>query len=162
MTEITYYIGLDVSLTCTGFAVLDHEGYIVETGNIKTKPASGIRDRILRFNTIVRQIMSVVDCYPDCKVLIEGYSMGSRTYGGIDAKELGGIIRYGLVNANVSVEEIPPKSLQKRVVGNAKATGKQKKDEMKAAVETIYGELGLDTYDQYDAIGLALCCGGWK
>jgi Holliday junction resolvasome RuvABC endonuclease subunit len=162
MNDTTHYIGLDVSLTCTGFAVLDHEGYIVETGNIKTQPASGIRDRMFRFNTIMRQIMVIPLDYPDCKVLIEGYSMGSRTYGGIDSKELGGIIRHALVTANIPVDEIPPKSLQKRVVGNAKATGKQKKEEMKAAVEAIYGELGLDTYDQYDAIGLALCCGGWK
>jgi len=160
-----YYIGLDLSLSSTGVAAIDAEGFIVETAAIKTKPAKGVVNRIQRFGFISRAIVAFVTAYSPCKILIEGYSHGSVGFGLIDRAELGGIIRHQIVFGCPdveSIEELAPQSLKKRITGVGRGGGKEGKAMMKKAIDEIFGPIDLTTNDEYDAVGLALCCGEWR
>lgn len=152
-------IGLDLSLGCTGLAVIDDKGRLVTTAAIKTKACSGVRGRVGRYEQLSKQIVSLINEHSPCDVLIEGYSFGSKGRGLIDRAESGGVIRHQIITQCPGVEtidEIAPLSLQKEVTGYGGGKGKEKKQAMKEAVEEVFGELGFKTYDQYDAVALSL------
>ncbi|CAB4161977.1 RuvC Holliday junction resolvasome, endonuclease subunit [uncultured Caudovirales phage] len=154
-----FAVGLDLSLSCTGVAVIDDEGILVTTAAIKTKACNGVRGRVGRYDQLSKQIVSIINSYSPCDVLIEGYSFGSKGRGQIDRAESGGVIRHQIITQCPGVrmiDEIAPLSLQKEVTGYGGGKGKEKKKAMKDAVEEVYGELGYKTSDQYDAVGLAL------
>lgn len=155
-----YAVGLDLSLSCTGMAAIDSNGYLVETATIKTKSSKGLVGRIGRFRHIAASVASFVESYSPCSVLIEGYSFGSKGRSVFDIAEAGGIVKSSLIGLNdhiLSIDEIAPSSLQLQVTGFGGGRGKAKKEAMKRAVEEIYGELGYKESDVYDAIALALC-----
>lgn len=161
-----YYIGLDISLTSTGVAVMDESGFVVETMAIctdqKSHPSKDLEGRIKRYQFIASHIENCVLAFSPCKIMIEGYSAGSVGYGQRERHELGGVVRDRIVGCGNSVEEIPPQSLKKRVTGSGKGGGKEGKERMRLAINKFFGyDLGLKTDDEYDAVGLCLCAGGW-
>lgn len=154
-----FFIGLDLSLTCTGMAAIDSNGYLVETATIKTKSSKGLVGRIGRFRHIAASVASFVESYSPCSILIEGYSFGSKGRGVFDIAEAGGIVRHQLITTCpdiLSIDELAPSALQKAVTGFGGGKGVVKKQAMKDAVEEIYGPLNLKKFDHYDAVGLAL------
>ena len=154
-----FFIGLDLSLSCTGMAAIDSRGYLTSTGMIQTKPASGLANRIARFDHIARSVCNFVKAHSPCQVLIEGYSFGSKGRGVFDIAEAGGIVRHQLITTCpdiLSIDELAPSALQKAVTGFGGGKGVVKKQAMKDAVEEIYGPLNLKKFDHYDAVGLAL------
>lgn len=160
-----YGIGLDLSLTSSGLAAIDHKGYISETAAIKTDPAKGVIERVRRYETIKNLVVEFVNSYSPCHILIEGYIFGGFGYGIHDRCELGGIIRHQIwthCKDVMSISEIPPTSLQKAITGYGGGDRDAKKKAMKAAVDEIFGSIALSTDDEYDAVGLALVAGGWR
>lgn len=155
-----FFIGLDLSLSCTGMAAIDFNGYLVETATVKTKAAKGLEGRMHRFRHISACVTSFVAAYSPCNILIEGYSFGSKGRSIFDIAEAGGIVKSALIGLGndhiLSIDELAPSSLQLQVTGFGGGRGAAKKAAMKAAVEGIYGELGYKESDMYDAIGLAL------
>ena len=53
-------------------------------GKIQTKPASGLANRIARFDHIARSVCNFVKAHSPCQALIEGYSFGSKGRGVFD------------------------------------------------------------------------------
>lgn len=160
-----YYIGIDPSLQRTGFAVINEQGYIVETGSIATKPVD-FEDPypdLKRYDHIIGVLLSVVNSYQPCSIMIESMPFGSGGYGVQDRSKLIGILEYNLYikyekEAGIlELNKIAPKSLKKRVAGSGNAD----KADMKAALDTLFKhDLRLNN-DEYDALGLAMCAGGW-
>lgn len=156
---MSYYVGVDLSLTCTGIAAIDKNGYLVSTAIIETKPAPGLEARIARYDHISRSVVNFIKAHSPCHVLLEGYSFGSRGRGVFNIAESGGIVRHQIIAQCpdiLSITESAPKSMQKAVTGYGGLVGVEKKQAVKDAVEHIFGPLGLKKFDQYDAIGLAL------
>lgn len=154
-----YFLGLDLSLTCTGMAAIDSKGYLVETATIKTKASKGLVGRIGRFRHIAASVVSFVEAHSPCSILIEGYSFGSKGRSLFDIAEAGGIVKSALIGLNdhiLLIDEVAPSSLQLQVTGFGGGRGKAKKEAMKRAVEEIYGPLGFKESDLYDATGLAI------
>jgi len=157
------YIGFDLSIQSTGVAIIDEEGFIVETMAIKTdikdyRDVGGFSDRVV---FITNMLMAVLREYQPAKLAIEAMPFGGANYGIQDRAKLLGALEYRIATEtpeHKTAMYVAPRSLKKRVTGSGKA---EKKD-MKASIDAIFGyDLELSTNDEYDALGLALCVGGW-
>lgn len=137
------FVGLDLSMSATGVAVLDEHGKLLESATIETKAPKekGLVARFHRVNHIVSIIEATVLSYGPCKIAIEGHSHGSgmrrgsdgqqfQQRGGIDRHELFGAVVHRLLSMKAvkldALEEVPPKSLKKFWTSN----GNSGKDEM--------------------------------
>lgn len=103
-------IGLDLSLTATGWAVSG------EGGGVWKPKMKGV-DRLREVEVWVRELCDEVA--PDL-VLIEGYSFNSRV-GGERLGEFGGVVRLTLAVLGCSYVEIPPAVLKKFATGKGNA-----------------------------------------
>jgi crossover junction endodeoxyribonuclease RuvC len=112
MTE-SIYIGLDLSLTSTGFVALCGEELVASK---VVKAPNGCMG-VARLAFLRIKISELIDIYHRPIVVgIEGYSYGSRgrTF---EIGELGGIIRLLMAEKNLTTYIIPPTSLKKFATG---------------------------------------------
>lgn len=69
------YIGLDLSITGTGFAIFDEDCNLLKSGVIKSK--TGAPD-IIRFNRTANELVEAVQFQPGDKILIEDYAFSAK------------------------------------------------------------------------------------
>ena len=106
-------LGLDISLSATGWALIEQSGHLLAMGTIKSKPDA---DRFARFDRILKTIKQVGSFSLLQLVVIEGYSFNS--FGKVfDIAELSGIIKFELWKNAIRFVEIPPNTLKKFVTG---------------------------------------------
>ena len=132
-------IGLDLSLTNTGFAYITQDSYT--TYSIKSKLKG-----VARLNEIYNEVKSKLR---DCDlVVIEGYGFGSQKAHSLG--ELGGLIKFLLYNEKYKVMIVPPTVLKKFLTGK----GNSDKSIM---MMTTYKKYGVEITDdnQVDAYVLA-------
>jgi crossover junction endodeoxyribonuclease RuvC len=106
-------LGLDMSLTATGYAIHDGTGWGYGTINSKLKG----EPRLIEIRELVRS--RIDDFRPDL-VLVEGYAFG-RPNQAHQIGELGGVIRVMLHEHDVRWVEVPPKSVKKYASGKGNA-----------------------------------------
>jgi len=111
------YIGIDPS-TKTGLVILDRDGTVIVETEVKSK----LKQDPQRFMDIADQIYMYVR--DGDKIMIEGFSFGSRGKAVSTQYGIGWIIRRQLVNK--SYTEIPPAMLKKFATGK----GNSKKEDM--------------------------------
>jgi Holliday junction resolvasome RuvABC endonuclease subunit len=114
-------LGIDPSLT--GFAICySVPGKRIETNRWASKPASTVRDRVARYERVIRGVIELVHAQQFDLILIEGYSYGSasrKQQGHHDRAELGGVLRWRLCElTQCPIIEPAPSSLKKFVTGN--------------------------------------------
>jgi len=138
------YIGLDPSTTGTGLVVLDKKGKVLVEKEITTKEKQDPQ----RFIDIAEQVINHISF--DDKVLIEGFSYGSRGRGVSTQYGVGWIIRAFLVDQHINYIEVSPGGLKKFATGK----GNTSKDNM---ILPIFKRWGFehDSNDVRDAYVLA-------
>ncbi len=117
-------LGLDLSLTSTGYC---HNG---EAGYISTDVFGA--ERLRKIGREVENI--VVDNKIDI-VAIEGYSFASRNSQAHSIGELGGVVRVFLLNMDIPYLEIPPTCRAKFATGKGNAS----KSEVISSISAITG-----------------------
>lgn len=141
-------VGLDMSLTSPGYA-----RYIVEVDqlssgfiDVKKMKMTGMK-RILWLRDFVLELVES----PNMRVVvfIEGYSFGSKGRSTIDLAELGGAVRIGLSDMNISFYEIPPASLKRFITGS----GNSDKAVVLKELLKRYGH-DINQNDEGDAVSL--------
>lgn len=138
--------GIDVSFTGTAVAIGTAESVTIH--RFSTKPnGEGAAARVKRIESIVSQVVAVLESTPPAAIFLEHYSFGSRN-GGEMLGELGGVMRWHLTDF-VEPFEVAPLTLKKFVCG----TGSAKKEQMIAHVFRQWGKM-FDTNDHADAFGL--------
>jgi crossover junction endodeoxyribonuclease RuvC len=140
-------VGLDLSLTSTGFAVVTAIGRNAET--IKRPQYKGVA----RLRSIRDAITNRVDGVLPRLVVIEGYSFGSRASHAHSLGELGGVVRVALEELGVRWVDLPPSTLKKYATGRGNAD----KGLMLAEAVRRLGYAGSSN-DEADALWLA-CAG---
>lgn len=106
-------LGLDISLSATGWALIQLNGHLLAMGTIKSKP---MVNRFDRFTHILKNIKAVGNFGSLSLVVIEGYSFNS--FGKVfDIAELSGIIKFELFKSSIKFVEVPPNTLKKFVTG---------------------------------------------
>jgi crossover junction endodeoxyribonuclease RuvC len=131
---VTSVLGLDLSLTGTGWAASQ------STGTFKTKLRGCERLVHLRDD-----VLELLDAYDVDLVVIEGYSYNSRN-GGERIGELGGVIRVALHERDVPFIEVAPAARSKYATG----LGNASKDRVVAAIAARTA-IAFETSDECDA-----------
>jgi crossover junction endodeoxyribonuclease RuvC len=131
-------MGLDLSLTSTGYAV---DGKI---GVISTKYRGG-----QRLSAITKSVLGLcLDEKINC-VIIEGYSFASRNSQAHSIGELGGCIRMMLWENEIPYVEIPPTSRAKFATGRGNSAKTEVISSISAMTGLVFSGSGSD--DMCDA-----------
>lgn len=148
-------VGLDLSLTATGYAGPDGTRVIKSTGH---KDAT-LHERAQRLDDLVNQITYFALCQaadppalaaPPDLVVIEAPSFGQSRQGGThDRSGLWWLVVTELARGAVDLIEVPPATLKKYVTGK----GNAKKPDMRMA---IYKRFDVDIEDDNEADAFAL------
>jgi crossover junction endodeoxyribonuclease RuvC len=141
-------LGLDLSLTSTGYCVLDSRTVPVVVGTIRTRPTDGsfyVRARIVR-----QKVMTLIQKYEPEAIAIEGHAIFSGKSSAVQLAELNGIVRYAIFAAGWRWENVPPSTLKKFAAGKGNAS----KAEMIEAVRKKWG-FATKSNDEADAYALA-------
>lgn len=135
-------LGLDLSLTSTGWAVVDDDSR--DYGRIATGHRGMRRLALLR-----DEVLTLAGRGPDL-IAVEGYSMGSRSSAVTGLAELGGVVRLALTEAGHRWVDVSPSTLKTYATGKGNAS---KNDVLAAAIR----RLGYDgsSSDEADALWLA-------
>ena len=125
---MSIFIGVDQSLTCTGYVVKQNDN-IVDFGTIKTTAADG--DVFARTQIIADKLSEIVNSYNNQKVALEGLSFGQR---GSATRDLAGLqfviittIRKTTKINNITIA--PPTTIKKFATGSG---GSKKKKTTKS------------------------------
>lgn len=140
-----YYFGIDASLTSPGFCVAGDNDPYIKSSSHQSK-FKGMK----RVEEIVEHLkIGYLTSLNLNKILIEGYSFGSKGGMVMDRAELVGIIKYILLHLGHELIIIPPTTLKQF------ATGKGNSDKT-AMVLQAYKEFGLEfkCNDECDAFWL--------
>lgn len=146
-------IGLDLSITSTGYCIMDDKKEAVDYGTIKTIPKDFSSD-IERFDKIATGIFDKVAEY-DCRAaFIENYAYAARN-NLTRLGELTGIIKHDFfctwrIKPSEELFVISPSTLKKYVIG----TGKGDKNVILKYI-FIKWEMDVDDDDIADAYALA-------
>lgn len=141
-------IGLDLSLTATGYADFTHIGEM-RTTTINSKPAAGVTGQHTRLARIVFDITELISLggpHP-ALVVLEGPSYGSKGSGTWDRAGLWWLLVDRLIGLYHPVVVIPPAVLKKYAAGRGNAT----KTDMAVALAKRARGLELRDDNQVDA-----------
>ncbi len=144
-------LGIDPSLTDTGFAVLDGSDSIIDVKSFRSYPKQSDEYRI---RLIAKGIVQEIEQYRydhDVYVFIEALPFAKRPTGSAYTRsELYGVIKYLLVEMGIHTYFVSALTLKKQFAG----TGTADKHNVQAAVYNRYGRL-IKNDNIADAIGLA-------
>lgn len=145
------FIGVDISVRDTGYAVLDENGELLFTGSIQS--STKMKD-ITRFSNGARRLLNSIKPVTGDIVLLEDYAYGAS--GQITRiAEYTGLIKHALGNC-VGEEMIlrcAPGTLKKFVFGKGTAS-------KSLVIKTVYKKWGFDTNNDNiaDALVLSKLC----
>lgn len=164
------YLGLDLSLSNTGVAVITGGNKIYTTSiTTDTKDYLTLEARI---TFIVASILKVIEEYDIKYIVFEGYAFGSSRFGSnnlTSLAELKGVILHYITNTHKDIQfvTVTTQQMKKYVTGKgiinvpkgikAAHKAKYKKQVVLDAVNNHY-DLKLDSFDEADAFGLAIIC----
>lgn len=142
-------LGLDPSLTSTGFCYEDKEGRM-HSGRIRPKSLRGV-PRLIYIRNCVDQIIKngILKHNRFTMVAYEGYSMGSQQTRSYSMGELGGVLQVHILEARIRLLLVPPSSLKKFVTGSGRAD----KSLMVDKIAEIW-QYNIQQHDEADAFGL--------
>lgn len=138
-------VGLDLSLTATGYCIVDRQDGLKFTTGIVT---AGKLLGLARIDSILSQVSSFVD--PHTLVVIEDFSFGSKGQAVFQIAGLGYLVRHCLWKQGIPTLFVAPSTLKKFVTG----AGNSDKSVM---LKEIFKRWGADINDDNagDAYGLA-------
>ena len=133
-------VGLDLSLTSTGYSV----------GELRGTINSGHKG-VERLNDISNQIENLIatNCPKNIVAVIEGYSFASRNSQAHAIGELGGVVRLTLFRLGISFIEVPPTCRAKFATGRGNASKNEVISAVSARTGIIWSGKGAD--DEADA-----------
>lgn len=112
------FAGIDPSTSGTGLVILDHEGNVIEA--VSLKAIKNNDDDPKRFRDLANRIRKHLNPSTD-RVLIEGFSYGSKGQGVSVMYGVGWLIRDMLNEHGFKWLEIPPTTLKKFISGKGNA-----------------------------------------
>lgn len=144
-------LGLDLSLTCPGFAVVEIRNgkpKLLESGIVKAIPKQSQVDKIKRIAAHLLRLK--MDYEIDVVVRESGFVRYNRT-----TKILERVVGATMLTLGGEIHEIPPTSIKKAVTGNGKAT----KQEVEVAVRSLLNlpkDFKFKSDDESDSCAVAL------
>ena len=145
-----FIIGVDVSLTSTGIAVVDNMAKIHSVDHIKTSPNKADHTRI---DYIVDQFFERLRPYINdhTRFVFEAFAFSRNSGKAFTRAEVAGIIKYKLRQDEYDIIAVSPSALAKEIAGN----GRCGKDGMMQAVFRKYN-FYTKISDEADALAAAM------
>ena len=132
-------LGLDLSLTSTGFSGLGRLGTVT--------PKSRGAQRLHEVSDSIEDL--IADRRSELVVVLEGYSFASRNSQAHAIGELGGVVRLTLYRAGIPYVEVPPTCRAKFATGRGNASKNEVISAISARTGIVWSGKGAD--DEVDA-----------
>jgi crossover junction endodeoxyribonuclease RuvC len=150
-------VGLDLSLTKTGYAIVDEDGIVLSSGVIKSKPSGDSPlDETRRIVRIAEEAVQKIDEFCPGEgptlVAIEGLAFMAKGTSLVQLAGLNYLIRTLLAQFNWPFLIVMPTTLKKFITGS----GKGDKDMIMMSLFKNYGFEAIDN-NEADSYGLSAC-----
>lgn len=146
-------LGLDPSLTCTGWGVIRHEGTRlthVANGQIKTDSAMPLPSRLLQIDLELADVMRKF--VPDA-VAVEEVFLNTNAQSTLKLGQARGVVLLGASRSGAPVYEYAARLVKKALVG----TGRAEKAQIQAMLNILLPGVKLAGADAADALAVAIC-----
>ncbi len=148
-------LGIDPSLTCLGWGVVEQIGSkieYIESGTIKTKSDELMHKRL---NTISSQILQIIQLYKPNAIAMEETFLNKNPVSSMKLAFVRGAIMACVGQTNIPYYEYLPNKIKKTIVG----VGHADKHQVKHMINTIIsGNTENISFDEADAIATAYTC----
>jgi len=145
-------LGLDPSLTCTGWGVVTKNGNRlshVANGQIRTDPAASLPERLV---TLDRALSEVIGTHrPDCAAVEEVF-VNKNPQSTLKLGQARGVALLAAARAGLPVSEYATRLVKKAIVG----TGAAEKTQVQAMLKVLLPGVPLAGADAADALAVAI------
>ena len=149
-------IGLDLSLSSTGYSIIDYKGNVLTYGLINTLTKD---DDSIRIYKIANKIKELIKEHNVNVAVLENSFFGKNPNTGLKLARLCGAVFYVCVECGVKVEMLAPTTTRKILLGD----GKAKKDKVATFIRENHIDVGEysdkkgkgKTSDLYDSLALS-------
>ena len=145
-------IGLDPSLTCTGWGIVAKSGNRlthVANGQVKTDPALPLADRLV---TLDRELTDVILRHRPDSGAVEEVFVNKNPQSTLKLGHARGVCLLALARAGLPVHEYATRLVKKAVVG----TGAAEKVQVQAMLKVLLPGVRLAGADAADALAVAI------
>ena len=146
-------IGLDPSLTCTGWGIIAKSGNRlshVANGQIRTDAALSLPERLV---TIDRELTDVLLLHRPDSSAVEEVFVNKNPQSTLKLGHARGVVLLALARAGLPVHEYATRLVKKALVG----TGAAEKAQVQAMLKVLLPGVQLAGSDAADALAVAIC-----
>ena len=146
-------IGLDPSLTCTGWGIIAKSGNRlshVANGQIRTDAALSLPERLV---TIDRELTDVLLLHRPDSSAVEEVFVNKNPQSTLKLGHARGVVLLALARAGLPVHEYATRLVKKALVG----TGAAEKAQVQAMLNVLLPGVQLAGSDAADALAVAIC-----
>lgn len=145
-------LGLDPSLSCTGWGVVRVEGSRIShvaNGQVKTDAKAALPDRLAHLDSVLAAV--IVDHAPDCAAVEEVF-VNENPQSTLKLAHARGVALLACARGGVPVTEYAPRLVKKAIVG----TGAAAKEQVQAMLRVLLPGATLAGADAADALAVAI------
>lgn len=145
-------LGLDPSLSCTGWGVVRSEGSRlshVANGQIATNAKESLPERLLHIET---QLAAIISQYCPQQAAMEEVFVNKNPQSTLKLAHARGVAMLALARAELEVHEYAARAVKKCVVG----TGGAEKRQVEAMVKVLLPAVKITGSDAADALAVAI------
>ena len=146
-------IGLDPSLTCTGWGIIAKSGSRlshIANGQIRTDAALSLPERLV---TIDRELTDVILLHRPDSSAVEEVFVNKNPQSTLKLGHARGVVLLALARAGLPVHEYATRLVKKALVG----TGAAEKAQVQAMLKVLLPGVQLAGADAADALAVAIC-----
>lgn len=150
---MTIILGLDPSLTCTGWGLIRQQGNRlshIANGQIKTDAKASLPERLLAIDSALADLLTQHN--PDA-VAVEEVFVNKNPQSTLKLGQARGVVMLGAARAGVPVSEYAARTVKKSVVG----TGRAEKEQVQAMLKILLPGADVAGADAADALAVAIC-----
>ena len=146
-------LGLDPSLSCTGWGVIRVEGSRIShiaNGQVKTDAKASLPDRLAYLDTVLSAV--IADHAPACAAVEEVF-VNDNPQSTLKLAHARGVVLLGCARGGLAVTEYAPRLVKKAIVG----TGGAAKEQVQAMLRVLLPGAKVAGADAADALAVAIC-----
>lgn len=155
---MTRILGLDPSLSCTGWGIIDVDGnklkYVAD-GFIKTDAKACIADRLHQLHT---ELVNIINSYKPNEASIEEVFVNTNASTSLKLGQARGVVMLAPILAGIPIFEYEPTKVKKAIVG----VGRAEKNQVLAMVKILLPGSNPKNLDSSDALALAICHNSYR
>ena len=149
---MTLVLGIDPSLSCTGWGLLEAEGSRIKhvaNGELKTDPKDPLEKRLAELH---ERSKIIIKSYRPDRISIEEVFVNKNPQSTLKLAQARGAVIAARGSCGLSVNEYAPRLVKKSVVG----TGQADKHQVQAMLKVLLPQAEITGPDAADALAIAI------